>query len=429
MANIDDIQAALFRAKGKLLNDRIKLASNPSDPDYQRYVQEDLAAIASLEAQLADAVQVGGGAASAGNLARDDQLATVPGSLPQSPDSVQQVLTPDGRIATVPDTTSGTTAISSENTTTAAGTPTTVDTGTNAPVRPLQETQATPYGPGLLLNPGDVEAQAGGYYGGVGPAAPIVSTQIGFGANGDDTGLAKNSTKTEVDNVFNQTVISPQPNVLDQYASYTYQASVYLMSAEAYKTMCDTQQKNLQGCDLLFQSGGAPVTGRNEYFTNDYYIDKITLESVISGKGTNQAHNVNQIKMTVIEPNGITLINNMDKALNAKLGPEAKKKNFNAQQYLLIIRFYGYDQAGNLVQANKPSPYGFTDPAAFVEKVIDTPTETAVIWKKPVVKFVPLVHWAMFPTIFAAAEAYRTVLPAPAEASPVKLYCGEFCWL
>ena len=368
MATVEDIQVALFRAKGKLLDDRIKLAANPGDADYQRYVQEDLAAIASLEEQLASAVQVGGGVASAGNLARDDQLATVPNSSPQSPDSPQQVLTPDGRIATVPDTSSGTTAISSENTTTAAGTPTTVDTGTNAPVRPLQETQATPYGPGLLLNPGDVEAQDGGYYGGVGPAAPVVTTQIGFGANGDDTGLAKNSTKTEVDAVFNQTVITPQPNVLAQYASYTYRASVYLMSADAYKTMCQTQQKNLQGSKLLFQSGGAPVTGRNEYFSNDYYIDKISLESVISGKGTNQAHNVNQIKMTVIEPNGITLINNMDKALNAELGSDAKKKNFNAQQYLLVIRFYGYDDAGNLVQANKPNPYGFTDPAAFVEK-------------------------------------------------------------
>jgi hypothetical protein len=328
---------------------------------------QELLAVVNEQIQVAEAAQVGG-TASAGNLARDDQLATVPGSLPQSPDSVQQVLTPDGRIATLPDTSSGTNAVSQENTSTAGGNIPNVDTGINAPLRPLQETQATPYGPGLLLNPGDVEAQAGGYYGGVGAAAPTVATQIGFGANGDDTGLAKNSTKTEVDAVFNQTITTPQPNVLDQYGSYTYQASVYLMSAAAYKTMCDTQQKNLQGCDLLFQSGGAPVTGRNEYFTNDYYIDKITLESVISGKGTNQAHNVNQIKMTVVEPNGITLINNMDKALNAKLGTDAKKKNFNAQQYLLVIRFFGYDQAGNLVQANKPNPYGFTDPAAFVEK-------------------------------------------------------------
>jgi hypothetical protein len=317
---------------------------------------------------IANAVAAGTlSTASAGNLVRDDQLATAPGSLPQTPNSVPQVLTPDARIATVPDTTSGTNANLPVD---PAGTKPNTDVGTDAPVRPIIQTQATPAAePGLLRAPGPSTATARQNTT-IDPnlAVPPAATQPGVGAGVDDVGAAKNSTKTEIDNVFSSNNIVPQSNVLDQYASYTYQASVYLMGAEAYKTMCDTQQKNLQGSKLLFQSGGAPVTGRNPYFSNDYYIDKITLESVISGKGTNQAHNVNQIHMTVIEPNGITLINNIDRALNAEIGPDAKKKNFNAQQYLLVIRFYGYDQAGNLVQANRPNPYGFTDPAAFVEK-------------------------------------------------------------
>jgi hypothetical protein len=328
---------------------------------------QELLAVVNEQIQVAESAQVGG-VASAGNLAQDDQLATAPKSLPQTPNSAQQVLTPDGRIATVPDTTSGTNATPAVEAGNAA--PNT-DVGTNAPVRPITQTQATPAAePGLLRDPGPSTAAVIQQNTTINPNLAIApaATQLGVGAGSDDIGAAKNSTKTEVDNVFNSNNIIPQTNVLDQYASYTYQASVYLMGAEAYKTMCDTQQKNLLGSKLLFQSGGAPVTGRNPYFSNDYYIDKITLESVISGKGTNQAHNVNQIRMTVIEPNGITLINNLDKALNAELGPDAKKKNFNAQQYLLVIRFYGYDQAGNLVQANRPNPYGFTDPSAFVEK-------------------------------------------------------------
>jgi hypothetical protein len=305
------------------------------------------------------------GTASAGNLAKDDQQATAPGSLPQAPNSPTQILTPDGRVAPTPDTTTATTAnqpVTENN----------VDSGTNAPVRTLQQTQATPTAAdGLLRDPGPANNTTGGgtFGDGVTIATPPAATQIGAGASGDDSGVAtKNTTKAEVDAIFNQTNIVPQPNVLDQYASYTYKASVYLMSAAAYTTMCQTQQKSLQGCDLLFQSGGAPVTGRNPYFTNDYYIDKISLESVISGKGTNLSHNVNSIKMTVVEPNGITLIGNLDKALNAQLGPEEKKKNFNAQQYLLVIRFYGYDQNGNLIQANNSQGSIFTDAAAFVEK-------------------------------------------------------------
>jgi hypothetical protein len=338
-------------------------------------IQARLTSAQELLAEVDTQIQAGerdsfSSTASSGNLVRDDQLATAPGSLPQAPNSPQQVLQPDGRIATAPDTASGTTANrpdSSNN-----GTVPNVDQGLDAPVRPLTQTQATSTtSNGLLREPGASTVVTNNQTGVIIDsiiAVPPANTQIGVGAGNEDTGTAKNATKTEIDNVFNSTAIVPQPNVLDQYGSYTYQASVYLMSSEAYTTMCKTQQKNLQGSHLLFQSGGAPVYGRNPYFSNDYYIDKITLESVITGKGTNLSHNVNSIKMTVIEPNGITLINNLDKALNAEIGIDAKKKNFNAQQYLLVIRFYGYDQNGQLVQANRPGPYGFTDSSAFVEK-------------------------------------------------------------
>ena len=334
----------------------------------QARLASDQEYLAAIDSQIqASETEQRLGTASAGNLAKDDQLATAPGSLPQSPNTPAQVLTPDGRITPAPDTTTATTAnppVTENN----------VDSGTDAPVRTLQQTQATPAAAdGLLINPGPTAVNtttgAGGTFGdGVTIGTPPSTTQIGVGAAGDDSGITKNATKAEVDNIFSQDNIVPQPNVLAQYASYTYKASVYLMSAEAYKTMCQTQQQSLQGCDLLFQSGGAPVTGRNPYFTEDYYIDKISLESVISGKGTNLSHNVNSIKMTVIEPNGITLIGNLDKALNATLGPEEKKKNFNAQQYLLVIRFYGYDAAGNLIQANNSKVSGTTDASAFVEK-------------------------------------------------------------
>jgi hypothetical protein len=65
-----------------------------------------------------------------------------------------------------------------------------------------------------------------------------VTTQGGVGARSDDSGIAtKNSTRVEIDNVFNQDKLIPQPNVLDQYASYTYTASVYLMNPVEYKNL------------------------------------------------------------------------------------------------------------------------------------------------------------------------------------------------
>ena len=170
----------------------------------------------------------------------------------------------------------------------------------------------------------------------------------------------KNATVTAVDNLFGEGSIIPQANVLDQYASYTYQASVYLMKPEAFAAMVKNKKFTPSGSQLLFQSGGAPVTGRNPYFTDDYYIDKIELKSTITGKGTNSAHNVSTIKMTVVEPNGITLLSNLDRAVEQYLGAASKKQNFASPLYLLVIKFFGYDANGNLVQAGQAS--GATNP-------------------------------------------------------------------
>jgi hypothetical protein len=178
-------------------------------------------------------------------------------------------------------------------------------------------------------------------------------TSTGADDNSNSAVGTKNATATSIDNIYGAGSITPQPNILDQYSSYTYQASVYLMSLSSFQQMVASGQKTLNGSQLLFQSGGAPIAGRNPYFSNDYYIDKVELKSTMAGKGSGAAHNVNTIKMTVIEPNGITLLSNLDKAVQQYLGTGNAKQNFASQIYLLVIRFFGYDQNGNLVQAGQ----------------------------------------------------------------------------
>jgi hypothetical protein len=260
-------------------------------------------------------------------------------------------------------------------------------TGT-MPVRTTGETQATPAGgffkSWLAAPTGTVKNDVfssqnvdalGNQTGGVATAdAPVKApTKSGVGAGetgnaatskgADDSGESPTSTANAVteasSNVFGDGPIIPQDNVLDQYASYTYQASVYLMKAEAFQAMVKNKRFTPSGSQLLFQSGGAPVTGRNPYFTNDYYIDKFELKSVMMGKGSNAAHNVNTIKMTLVEPNGITLMSNLDKAVQQYLGAEKAKQNFASAIYLLVVKFFGYDVNGKLVQAGKSN--GITD--------------------------------------------------------------------
>jgi len=237
-----------------------------------------------------------------------------------------------------------------------------IEFGTNGRIRTTEETQSTPPAPPqpFASSIGDEDAQQ----------VPFAPTQGGVGARSDDSGApTKNSTRVEIDNVFNQDRIIPQPNVLDQYASYTYTASVYLMNPVEYRNLISQKRKVIPANQLLFQSGGAPIAGRNTYFSNDYYIDKVQIKSVITGKGTNASHNANEILMTVIEPNGITLIPNLDKAVQAYLGtPQKKKTNFTAAIYLLVLRFYGYDDQGNLVRGGVAQPQDSTQGSAFVEK-------------------------------------------------------------
>lgn len=248
------------------------------------------------------------------------------------------------------------------------------DTGTAEVTRPLTQTQGTA--------PGSSQTSSG--------PTPIISApapggQPGVGAPRDDSGTATdageivitaerpqgntNATVTELNSVNFTKQLVPQPNILDQYASYTYQASLYLMTKESYQNMVSTGNKNLSNAKLLVQSGGAAAGTRNDYFGLDYYIDSLELKSFIAGKSVKLAHNVSEVKMTVVEPNGISFIRNLDAAVQQFLGGRQNaKRNFTSQIYLLVIRFYGYDAQGNLVRGGVAAPNLSSDPNAFVEK-------------------------------------------------------------
>lgn len=205
--------------------------------------------------------------------------------------------------------------------------------------------------------------------------------------------------------------ITPMPNVLDEYASYTYQASVYLMTPAQLKTFQLSEKKSVSGYNLLFQSAGGPnnvggpqgaaasttgyatVTkdgvdtiinasdavpgsgspdaGRNPFFPNDFYIDAITISNTPMGKGSMAAHGVTQLKFTVIEPANITLLDCMYKAVQDMQPRAGEVINYAAACYLMVIRFYGYDINGLQSKVSPMGdPTGQTDPSAVIEKYI-----------------------------------------------------------
>lgn len=241
-----------------------------------------------------------------------------------------------------------------------------IEYGTNGRLRSTTETQAIP-------PPSIVQDEEGNFL------PPTPSLQAGVGARGEDNTPPNSNTAQQIVNANFNNEIVPESNVLDQYASYSYSISWYLLTPTQYNAMQTTQKKSVAQWKLLVQSGGIPTASRyspnseTSIFSMDYYIDNLEIDSYLSMKGTGSATNAADIKFTVTEPNGITLLSNLYNAvLNLyRKNNISKDVNYTQAQYCLAVRFYGYDQNGNLVKVGKSgsnNKTNLTDPRAVVEK-------------------------------------------------------------
>lgn len=317
------------------------------------------------ESEVAAVSAQGSNTASSGEVVREEQRAKSDDAATENPTPPAQVLAPQGRID-----------------------PNNVETGTDAPVVTTATSQQVPadfdFGPPVVNSESPEGRQPV-----VGGSAP------GASAPNDDSGTRQNTARI-INTSFNSG-IKPQPNVLDQYASYTYNIAWYLMAPNAYKTLLNSARKSINGFQLLMQSGGAPATaaptqpqniaalptgesssvsnsstaGRNPYFQNDYYIDNLEITNYFPGRGTNMSHNLADIKFTVTEPNGITLLGNLYRAVSdyySKIGATGGAPgDYSNAEYCLVIRFYGYDDQGRLIQAGRDRNSAI-DKRAVIEK-------------------------------------------------------------
>lgn len=347
--NIASLEAQVATATQDVTDARQELAA--AEAEAQAQANAEQAAAQRSNAAVA-------GSDSAGQIAQEDAATT--GKVPPV-----QVIKPDGRITAVPENPSGSNAI----------TPVTrdaevKDTGIDAPVKTIEETQAV------------TSTSSQGFPITVGDRSPQTVFSSGVGAENEDASARKNSTQQVVASTFDQTV-SPQANVLDKYYNYTYNAEIWLMKPADYKELIQTKKWGGNG-GLLMRSGGVPeaasggavtatvngqtstVQTRNPYFSLDYYIDSIELSNLVPGKGSGAPHQNTDLKFTITEPNGITLIENLVAATNDYCGIQ----NYTAAIYLMKISFYGYDETGVLQKVNNNDVNTPNDPYAVVTKYV-----------------------------------------------------------
>lgn len=330
---------------------------------------------------------------------------------PNSPDTQQ--ITPNGRVVPPPDTTSSSNATVTAILNNGGG-----DLGTNAVKRTTEQILGT----GPFSNNGQALAVPNFAFG----QNPAQLAQAGLGGlvqTGLGTGLAqaqeladgqlaqaklitKSGTVTNDDKKSpttadtNQTIevddytsikISPRANPLDSYHSYTYSISVYMLSPKQYEILVNSKNKKIDGYFLLFQSGGAGPNvagpekgqgevapngsdrGRNPFFGDDFYIDSFSLTTLPLGGNTGASQSGTEMKITVVEPQGMTLIDRLYKAAeNLQPKDGAGVVSYTAAIYLSVIRFYGYDESGNLIYPIRSmgEVSGTSDPKAVIEKFV-----------------------------------------------------------
>jgi len=180
--------------------------------------------------------------------------------------------------------------------------------------------------------------------------------------------------RTEIAAEFLQTIV-PTANPLAGLASQTYTISVYLMDKDEFKQFLFSDKKTLPTQQLLMSSGGAPIGQRNKYFDLDFYPENLEFKAMIGTQATGSPHNVVTMSFEVLEPQGITFLERLRQAVWDHTGDQSN--TINAQNYLMVIRFFGYDEQGNLVtkqskrqKTGTGSEEQTSDPNALVEKFI-----------------------------------------------------------
>lgn len=357
----------------------------------QRNLEQTRDRLVTLQAELATAQQNQlAPVASSADTTRDAQTARDDGASPSNPIPPQQVETTDGRIEQK--ITAGPTNADPPPTTETGD----VDSGTDAATVTQTNSQSIsdPPATGALRSPPlnssitspflDPAQQAEFNQlqgsGAVPGATPANSGRQGGAAARSDDAAGVNGTaavRNRLDELYGgaSNAIVAQDNVLDQYASYTYSLSWYLIDPDTYKALIKSTKKNLNSAYLLVQSGGAPAAARSAFFPLDFYLDNFELDTKYSSTpATGGSAQLTELSFTVTEPNGITLLSNLLNAVrqlyeSKNIARPGIPINYAAAQYCMVIRFYGYDIAGNLVQPIARQT-GSTDNRAAIEKFV-----------------------------------------------------------
>jgi hypothetical protein len=197
-----------------------------------------------------------------------------------------------------------------------------------------------------------------------------VATSDTTGGSGQKTSRSGESSPTST---FYRRV-----NPLDYFSSFTYNLSLYMTTPECMNYYLNNGKlPDSQGQRQLFivaQSGGVNKNEARAITTSlngpigpgqdglDYYIDDLNIEQFLVAKDGQKTSTVGTtINFKVVEPIGFSFltrltaaseqINKLSGLINS--GDLSSRPNLYQQCYMIGIRFYGYDENGEIMESSK----------------------------------------------------------------------------
>jgi len=150
--------------------------------------------------------------------------------------------------------------------------------------------------------------------------------------------------------------LSPEPNVLHEYASFTYRLTLGAQDLKDHQEIAEAGEGEddkgfIKGTPkmtaiMMVSGGGHEVDGvtRDSIFEEDFYIEDLKMTTVIGSSAAGQGSNAIELSFTIMEPYAVSLIERL-----LALAEKLNYKNYIHIPYIFKIEFIGYNDAGEML--------------------------------------------------------------------------------
>jgi len=239
------------------------------------------------------------------------------------------------------------------------------------------------------------------------------------GTNNNNKTVVGAGVSGNTSNFQTQPVEKTPYNKLHDYTSYTYRITLFFLTVKDFNNLSANPSGFTPRYALISSAGGyAGSTGtgdtdtiRHPDFRTDFFIDNLSMETIVGLNAKNKASNAVDISFTITEPYGLSLL---DRLLSACETSEDRNPNYASQPYLLQVDILSSPTDEKLLSNKKTD--NLIDRKRIAIKIIEMKIKPAATGSTYSLRAIPFNHSA-FDT---------TTAPVPVNLSVEAKTVGDF---